>query len=123
MTYRATFREEARYVHATAEGDRTPDNTQRFLREAYAACVQAGASSLLLEMGFTGASLGTSSIYSVVSERAGDGRNLKRVAYVETSPSDPVKPWLAETVARNRGVNVRLFEDVASAVAWLEEDE
>ena len=101
----------------------TLENLPALLATADQACVQAGASSLLLEMGFTGASLGTSSIYSVVSERAGDGRNLKRVAYVETSPSDPVKPWLAETVARNRGVNVRLFEDVASAVAWLEEDE
>jgi hypothetical protein len=31
-------------------------------------------------------------------------------------------PYFAETVARNRGVNVRLFQSVAAAEEWLSED-
>jgi hypothetical protein len=31
-------------------------------------------------------------------------------------------PYFAETVAVNRGVNVRLFQDVAAAAQWLSDE-
>ena len=47
---------------------------------------------------------------------------LRKIAYVDTSQRDPDKMKFAETVAQNRGVNVRLFRDGDAARQWLSED-
>jgi hypothetical protein len=73
-------------------------------------------------MGFTGESLPAGTIFSIVSERSGDGTKLERIAYVDRFVArDPEKTRFAETVAVNRMVNVRLFADVADAERWLGE--
>jgi len=119
MAYQLTIEERPTYVHATAVGERTPANALRFLEEAYAACVKSGRADLLLDMQFTGPSLNTTSIYQVISQRVPDGRNLRKIAYVDSTDVDPGMPVFAETVAVNRGVNVRLFQSVALAEKWL----
>jgi hypothetical protein len=43
---------------------------------------------------------------------------LDRIAYVD-STRDLTEAYFAETVAMNRGVNVRLFPNVAAAASWL----
>jgi hypothetical protein len=120
MSYQLTIEERPTYVHATAVGERTPANALRFLQEAYAACVKSGRSDLLLDMQFTGPALNTTSIYQVISDRVPNGRNLRKIAYVDSSTAfDPGMPYFAETVAVNRGVNVRLFQSVELAEKWL----
>ena len=119
--FRITIAEKASYLHVTAEGPRTPENAQRVLREAYEACVKAGKSALLLELNFSGPSLSPLDIYRVITGGAADGSRLRRIAYVQAEAPDPTAPRFAETVATNRGVNVRLFRDVASASEWLAE--
>jgi hypothetical protein len=52
-----------------------------------------------------------------------DALKLNKIAYVEPSIDDATMPAFLETVAVNRGVNVRLFRDVASAASWLSEGE
>ena len=119
MSYHLTIEERPTYVYAKATGERTPVNALRFLEEAYAACVKSGHSALLLDMQFTGPSLNTTSIYQVISQRVPDGRNLRKIAYVDSTDVDPGMPVFAETVAVNRGVNVRLFPSLAAAEKWL----
>lgn len=121
MAYELTIHERPGYLHARATGDRTPQNVLHFLEQAYAACVKGSHSALLVEMDFTGPTLGSPKIFQLVCERSDDARHLRRIAYVDDQPGDPAGPWFAETVARNRGVNVRLFSDLASAEAWLQE--
>jgi hypothetical protein len=87
----------------------------------YAACLRTGKSQVLLEMAFSGPSLGPSAIMHVISERSADGARLRKIAYVEASMAGQQKAKFAETVAINRAVNVRLFEDVGQAARWLEE--
>jgi len=70
-------------------------------------------------MRLSGPSLDTSSIYDVITQRVPDGAKLRKVAYVQTKVEDPAMPYFAETVALNRGVNVRLFQNVAAAAQWL----
>ncbi|HXF79392.1 MAG TPA: hypothetical protein VN598_11050 [Usitatibacter sp.] len=106
------------YLHATVWGEHTPENASRFLREVYEACLANRKDSVLLDMRLDGPTMGTSSIFSVVQERSGDGRGLRRIAYVDGA-RDPEKAKFAETVARNRGVNVRLFATVEEAKEWL----
>jgi hypothetical protein len=119
MPYQLTIEERPAYVYAKATGERTPANALRFLEEAYAACVKSGRPALLLDMQFTGQDLNTTSVYQVISQRVPDGRNLRRIAYVDSSTGNSDMPSFAETVAVNRGVNVRLFPSLAAAEKWL----
>jgi hypothetical protein len=117
--YRIELAMHGTYLHATAFGAHTPENAQRFLREVYEACMANRKDSVLLDMRLDGPTIGTASIFSVVQERSGSGRELRRIAYVDAA-RDPEKAKFAETVARNRGVNVRLFATVEEAKRWLE---
>lgn len=119
--YRFEIEDRQGYLHATATGPRTPQNALRFLREAYAACVDREVQNLLLEMNLAGPSLGTYDVYRVITERSPDGVKLGRIAYVDDVADDPRQVRFAETFAVNRGMNVRLFNDVLEAARWLEE--
>jgi hypothetical protein len=119
MPYQLTIRELPAYVHAKVVGERTPQNMLRFLEEVSAACERSGRSAALLEMQLSGPSLGTIAAMEVLLQRIPDGRKLSKIAYVEKSIDDPAMPYFAETVARNRGVNVRTFPSVEAAAAWL----
>ena len=121
--YRLSVEEHPGYLHATAAGKRTPQNVRRFLEEAYRACVEKDCSSLLLELRLAGPSLDSTSIFNVISQRAADGAKLRRIAYVDPLTSNASDARFAETVAINRGVNVRLFPDVAAAARWLSDAE
>ncbi|HUL55596.1 MAG TPA: hypothetical protein VLT60_01270, partial [Usitatibacter sp.] len=110
-----------KYLHAAASGANTAENVLRFLRESYEACVRHKATSVLLEMRFEGPALDTGSIYSVIAQRSETGKQMRKIAYVAQPGREVSKAKFAETVAINRGVNVRLFPDVAAARKWLEE--
>jgi hypothetical protein len=120
MSYQITIVEHPLYLHAKASGTHSTENVLRFLEEAYAACVERGRLSLLVEFGFTGPSLDAGGIFKVIMERSEDAKKLRRIGYVDPTPRDPERIKFAENVAFNRGVNVRLFQDVESAKAWME---
>ena len=122
MSYELTVEERPAYLHAKVVGERTAGNLLRFLEESYAACVKSGRRALLLDIGFYGPSLDTSSIYNIISQRLTEARKLHKIAYVQTNIDDPAIPYFAETVAMNRGVNVRLFQSTAAAERWLSEE-
>jgi hypothetical protein len=121
VPYQVTIEEKPTYLHTKVVGPRTPENAIRYLEEVYAACLRTGKSQVLLEMAFSGPSLGPSGILRVVSERSADGSRLRKIAYVEASMDGPLRAKFAETVAINRAVNLRHFETVEQAVLWLEE--
>ncbi len=121
MAYQLKIEERPTHVYARADGDLTAENALKFLEEAYAACVRSGCAALLLDMQLHGPKLATTSVYEVISQRAADGSKLRKIAYVPSASDDPSMPYFAETVAVNRGVNVRLFESVAAAERWLSE--
>jgi hypothetical protein len=119
MDYKLTVQEHPGYLHVRAEGERTPDNARRALLEAGAACMAKGRRDLLFELDLEGPHLGMLRIYDVIAERSPEGSKLRRIAYVDSVPGKEAK--FAETVASNRGVNVRLFADVEAAKRWLSE--
>jgi hypothetical protein len=122
ISYQVTIEERPGYLHAKVVGERTGANALRFLQRAYAACVKSGHSCVLLEVHFSGPSLSTTAIFNVISDRVPDARKLRKIAYVATGLNDPTLPYFAETVAVNRGVNVRLFPNVDAAEQWLAEE-
>lgn len=123
MEYELLLIERPAYLHAIGKGLRTPENAMRFLQESGEACMKSGHGNVLLEMAFTGPQLDSSKIFEVVEARSAAGSRLRKIAYVDAARDNPARPQFAETVARNRGVNVRLFNDVPSAQAWLAEED
>jgi hypothetical protein len=121
MSYHLQIEEHPKFLHACASGANTAENVLRFLREAYEACLRGQSSAVLLEMRFEGPALDTGSIYSVIAQRSDTGKQMRKVAYVAPPERDVSKSKFAETVAINRGVNVRLFASVDAAKQWLEE--
>lgn len=119
VPYQVTIEQCPAYLHAKVVGPRTPENAIRYLEEVYAACLRTGLTQVLLEMAFSGPSLGASGILKVISEKSADGSKLRKVAYVEASPDGPGRARFAETAAINRAVNVRLFGSVDEAARWL----
>ena len=120
MEYSLSLEEKPSYLHAKATGPHTPENARAFLADVYEACVQKSCRVLLLEMSFTGPSLSMVKIFDVIAEGSLRGSMLKRIAYVDASTErDPTRMRFAETVAVNRGVNVRLFRTVEEAECWL----
>ncbi|HEX4332799.1 MAG TPA: hypothetical protein VH040_11720 [Usitatibacter sp.] len=116
--YRMELAVHESFLQATVFGEHTPENAMRFLREVYEACLANRKDSVLLDMRLDGPTIGTANIFGVVQERSGEGRGLRRIAYVDAA-REPEKAKFAETVARNRGVNVRLFATVEDAKKWL----
>lgn len=116
--YQVTIAERPACLHAKVVGPRTPENALRYLQEVYAACMRTGISNVLLEMCFSGPSLGAPGVLNVISQASANGARLGRIAYVEASMDGPLKARFAETVALNRAVNVRLFFDVGEAARW-----
>jgi hypothetical protein len=120
MSYELRVLETPSYLHARAAGTHTASNARQFLLDAYDACVRLNHSAVLLEMNLIGPSMSTLSLFSVVAERASQGRQLRKIAYVDGSAERTSEQKLfAETVARNRDVNVRFFESVADAQEWI----
>ena len=118
-TYQLTIEEHPLYLHAKVTGTHSAENALRFLRETHEACVQRGYSAVLLEMNLSGPSLDLTSIFGVISQRSAEATKLRKIAYVDASQRDPEKMRFAETVAINRGVNVRLFQDLDQAKQWM----
>ncbi len=121
MSYHLQIEEHPTYLHAAASGANTAENVLRLLRETYEACLKKQVLAVLLEMKFEGPALDTGSIYSVIAQRSDSGKQMRKVASVAQPDRDAAKPKFAETVAINRGVNVRLFATVDAAKKWLEE--
>jgi hypothetical protein len=121
--YRLVITEHPGYLQATVSGAHNAKNALRFLTESFEAIAKSGHTSLLLEFNLSGPSLDSSSIYDVVAQRTAVAAKLRRIAYVDHSGHgrDPSKMKFAETVALNRGVNVRLFHDLEDAKRWLSE--
>ena len=115
--YEITIVEKPSWVHAIVEGDRTPENALRFLQDVSAFCEKNGRTAALLEMRFSGPSLDPIDVFHVISQRSPQGAKLRRIAYVQAGDTGMAR--FAETVALNRGVNVRLFDSVAAAEEWL----
>lgn len=120
MSYHLTIEEKPSYLHAKVTGTHNAQNARRFLVEVHEACVQRNFSRVLLEMNFSGRSMDIFSIFDVISERSPDALKFERIAYVDASSErDPQQAKFAETVANNRGVNVRLFRNLDDAERWI----
>ena len=121
MSYQLKIDEASGYLHVLVSGANSGEVVRRYLHEVAEICGARRCSALLLEENLTGPAMNLAEIYSVVSEGSGYPlAHLLKVAFVDSNSEHPIMNMrFAETVARNRGVNVRAFRTVPEARAWL----
>ena len=122
MSYDLHIEPRSTYLYVTVTGENSVDSVNGYLAEVHAWCLQHKCQNVLIVENLTGPSLGTYSIFELVSRKsAGASQVLGRLAYVDINPEhDPKAMEFAEDVAVNRGIPVRIFSTVQEAQGWLE---
>jgi hypothetical protein len=110
------------YLHVTVTGRNNAANVRKYLVNIHEACIQRKCTIVLIEENLQGPGLGIGAIHDIVSQASKKTRPVvTKIAYVDVNKEHPPGPMgFAETVAVNRGVNVRVFSDVDKARLWLE---
>ena len=123
MAHELTITEHPGYLHFRVTGENTPQTVQAYLAELYAQCQERGCTAILMEEDLSGPGLPIVEIYRIVESGGARSRSLLRwIAYVDVRQQErPGNTRFAETVALNRGLNLRSFATVAEAVEWLRE--
>jgi hypothetical protein len=123
MAYHLRVQNAAAYLHIVVTGANTPEVVRAYLREILEICVSRRCTAVLIEENLTGPGLKLVEIYSIVSEGSEYPlAHLLKVAFVNANSEHAVRSAkFAETVARNRGINVRAFPTVPEARAWLQD--
>jgi hypothetical protein len=121
MSYQLHIQEHPGYLHFQVTGENTVEAVRGYFHEIWHTCAERGCHAILIEENLTGPGLKLGEIFNIVS--AGSERpvaHLFKLAYVDTNPEHSAKSMgFAETVARNRGIDVRVFSAVQEAKDWL----
>jgi len=121
MAHQLTITERPGYLHFRVTGENNPQTVRAYLAEIHAACIERGCSAILVEEDLTGPGLGILDVFQIV-ESGGDNARpmLKKIAYVDIrAQARAGNARFAETVALNRGLNLRTFPTAQAAAAWL----
>ena len=122
MEYSFTYIERPDYLHIKVTGTNTAPTIQRYLREIHEICVKMNCSRILIEENLAGPSMDIVDIFWQVVKGSEMVGPIRCIAFVDVNPDhDSSRMKFAETVAVNRGINMRVFATVAEAEKWLVE--
>jgi hypothetical protein len=109
------------YLRVTVNGINTPETVLSYLSKVRDACLRHASKKVLIEENLQGRGLGVVAIFEVITKASTNvWPAILRIAYVDVNPEhDPKALKFAETVASNRGVNVRVFSGLEDAEQWL----
>jgi hypothetical protein len=121
MAYDMKVVREDDYLHVIVTGDNTPADVAGYLDQIRRICAEHDLPKVLIEENLTGPPFRTVDVYDVVSAASvGVAPAIRHIAFVDVNPEHSFTAMeFAETVAVNRGVNVTVFRDVASATEWI----
>ncbi len=121
MSYDLKIVPKEHYLHVTVHGINTPETVLSYLSEVRDACLRHAFNKVLIEENLQGAGLGVVGIFEVATKASTNvSPAILQIAYVDVNPEhDPESMKFAETVASNRGVNVRVFSGFEAAEQWL----
>lgn len=116
-----TVEPEPNYLHITVRGKNSPANVRDYLSEVREKCVEHRCFNVLIEENLEGPGLRTFAIFDVIKKASKKVHPLSlHIAYIDVNPEHDSKQLkFAENVAVNRGVDVRVFTDIAEATNWL----
>jgi hypothetical protein len=121
MTYSLHIVDQPGYLHFRVSGTNSLATVRGYLGEIHAACVARQCPAILIEENLSGPGLSIGEVFHVASTGGeATAQVIDTIAYVDTNPEHSFQRMqFAETVAVTRGINIRVFESVAAAEAWL----
>ena len=118
--YRLTFDNKPEYLHALVEGERDSyEISRQFWNEIAAECERLRPARLLVEEDLKQQLPSIADTYQGAAERQDMGLAGIRIAFLDLQPDQHEQNQFGELVARNRGINMKVFRDRAEALEWL----
>ena len=121
MSYELRVQSTPGYLHVQVTGANTPEVVSSYVQEVLKLCASRRSRALLVEENLAGPGLPLAEIYHIITN--GSEFPLAHqltVAFVNVNTEHPPgNVAFAETVARNRGINLRAFRTVKLAQSWL----
>jgi len=119
--YTLVMEVQAGYLFVRASGVRTSASVAAMTLEVFEAARANRLSKVLVDVRGLRGQLGTVDNVRLVTKvfEKLRGKWVRQAAIVDEQPPS-VRGWFLETVARNRGFNLRIFADEQAALAWLE---
>ena len=110
-----------KYVEARTSGVRTFDSVKAITLEIFDAALTAHRSKILIDVRELKGQLGVLESYRIVTEVFNNlrGKGISTAAIVDQQIPQP-RSWFLQTVAQNRGFNLRIFPQQDEARQWLE---
>ncbi len=108
------------YILAYGAGHRTRAAVSSLVTEIAHAAIEYKRGKILIDVRELEGRLGVVDSYSIVTEdfQRIRGKGIVKAAIVDR-PLPKLREWFFETVARNRGFNLRIFENPLVALDWL----
>lgn len=120
MAFSVKFTQKPTYLHAVATGDNTREDVMGYLRDVLRECMTHQYTRVLIEERLAGPRLGPVDVFDIAAQGTNEaGGVMQAIAYVDVNAVGEATMSLAENVAVNRGLPVRIFATVAEAEAWL----
>ncbi len=119
MTYDLSITPKSTYLHAVVTGKNTSGNVLSYLEEIRSECVARNCFRILIEERLEGRRLGMMEVFDLAAQGSMKSVGLfQAIAYVDENAIGNSMAF-AETVARNRGIPIRVFPTVSDAEKWL----
>ncbi len=120
MEYTIAFEEFPDHLRAVIEGESdTYEITQQYWAEVTARCRQANVKRLFIEERLKRQIPTVADTYQAAAERHEMGLTGVKIAFYDADPEQYDQNLFGELVARNRGINVKVFNDRDEALEWL----
>jgi len=121
MSYKLEIIKEPNYLLTNIKGNRTTETVKEVTKEILEACIKYQYSKVLIDIREFSNRIGnTMNIFDLASQELPDiiQKKIKKVAIVDLEGFEEDKRFF-ETVALNRGHNVKIFTDLNKAQEWL----
>jgi len=119
MDYKLDYTDKGEYTHFVVEGKDSLETTRAFWTEVYNISKRKGYFRVLVEEHLEG-QLTPAEMFEVCQELPELMRGIPlRIAHVDVVSEHLVDNELGETVAHNRGMEVKVFDNLDNALDWL----
>jgi hypothetical protein len=123
MGYSVKVAPKGGYLRVTVTGKNTAENVRACLSDVYEACAESGVANVFIEENLRGPALDPVQVYRIILDSSPrTAPIIRRIAYVDLNPEHPsTNIELGEAVARDQGVNVRVFPTLDLAESWMKD--